>query len=145
MFLDGHTGEVRTLPDGGDDVLHFQRGVGRQDDVGIEAVILQPRMLGHDALDARVFHGLDGPVAVVPTGDAAGRISPDHVDRDAAVLLRDGVGVPIELFLGLAFLAAAAVEDQGRFENGVLNERFGDELGAPGVHRGPTRFGESLR
>ena len=49
--MDGDAGEVRALPRVGDDVLDLEGGVGRQDDVGIEAVVLQPGMLRDDALD----------------------------------------------------------------------------------------------
>ena len=144
LLLDGDAREVRALAYGGDDVLHLEGGVGRQDDVGVEAVVLEPGMLRDDALDARVLHGLDGPVAVVPAGDAARGVGPDHVDRDAALFLLDGIRVLGELLFGLALLAAAAVEDQRRLEDGVLDEGLGDELRAPGVDRGPAGLGEAL-
>ena len=93
--------EVRALPGVGDDVLDFQRGVGRQDDVGEEAVVLQPGVLRDDALDLGSLEGLDGPVAVVPAGDAAGRVGPHHVDLGAALFLGDRIGVLDELVFGL--------------------------------------------
>ena len=46
LLLYGDAGEVRSLPGGGDYVLHLKGGVGRQDHVGVQAVVLQPRMLG---------------------------------------------------------------------------------------------------
>ena len=46
LLLDGDALEVRALPGVGDDVLDLERRVGRQDEVGVEAVVLEPRVLG---------------------------------------------------------------------------------------------------
>ena len=67
------------------DVVLFQLGVHGEDDVGHQAVVLQPRMLGEHELDVGVPHGADVVVAPVPAGDPRRRVGPDHVDLGAAV------------------------------------------------------------
>ena len=42
------------------------------------------------------------------------------------------------------FLAAAADEGEGRFEDSVLDERLGNKLFAPGVDGGPAGYPEAL-
>ena len=78
--------------------------------------------------------GLDGPVAVVPAGDAARRVGPDHVQPGAALFRRVRELVVDELVLGLGVLRAGAGEVDGlAVEDGLLDQRLGDVLRAPGV------------
>ena len=97
------------------DVVDFERGVGRQDDVGVEAVVLQPGMLGHDALDLGAQHGFAHVVAAVPAGHPAGRVGPHHVELGAALFLRDGIGVLLVLVGRRLLVAAGAPEVHGPF------------------------------
>ena len=59
------------LTDIGDDVIHFHVRVGRQNDVGKQTIVLQPGMLGHDALHLRAAQASFGVVATVPAGRPA--------------------------------------------------------------------------
>ena len=66
------------------DIDHLEPRGPRQDDVCHEAVVLEPRMHGHDALDGGLLQRLNIGVGVVPARDPARRVGPDHVDLRAA-------------------------------------------------------------
>ena len=142
LLLEGDALEVGALPGVGDDVFDFQRGVGRQDDVGVDAFVFQPGVLGDDAFDRRVLEGVDRPVAMVPAGNTARRIRPDHVHQGAVFFI--GIGVADELVFRQAFLPAVSVKDKRRFDDGVLNQRLWNQLWAPSVDGGPARLLETL-
>ena len=112
-----------------------------QDDVGEVAVVLHPGVLGHDGLDGGVLIGLHEQVAVVPTGDVAGGVGPDHVDP---ALARTGVDdlVELELVGGLPVVVLVghlaggehvhAVPLGVAVHDGLVHQAAGDELGGGG-------------
>ena len=133
LLLKSNTLEMGALPGIGDDILYFQCGVGRQDNIGIKTIIFQPGMLGDDTFYLGILEGIDRPVAVVPAGDAAGSIRPDHVDFGAALLFGDRIGIFDKLVFSWRFLAAAAHEGEGRVENSFLDQGLGNKLFSPGI------------
>ena len=97
-------------------------------------IIFQPGVLGDDALDLRILESIDGPVAVVPAGDAAGGIRPDHVDFRPALFLGDGIGIFDELVFSLRLPGRRCrMKVNRRFEDGILDQGLRDELFAPGI------------
>ena len=60
-------------------VVHLMLGDHRENNIRKIAVVFQPGMLRHNALDGGVLIGPHGQVAVVPAGYLAWRIGPDHV------------------------------------------------------------------
>src|SRR4030042_4542811 len=63
----------------GSDVILFELGVDRQDNIGEETIVLHPGVLGNHALNRRVTVAIHVPIAVVPAGQQTGCIRPYHV------------------------------------------------------------------
>ena len=85
--------EAVALADARRDVVALESGGDGEDDVGAEHVVLEPRVLSHDALDLRIAEGLHDLAAAAPAGDTAGGVGPHHVDLGAALFLVDRVVV----------------------------------------------------
>ena len=81
-----------------------------QDDIGVEAVVFKPGVLGDHELDLRTAQGQLGFVAEIPAGDPARAVGPDHVDLRAFLLRFDREGVLDELVVGQGVLGAGAAE-----------------------------------
>ncbi len=129
------------------DVVLFQLGVHREDDVREQGVVLEPRMLGPHELDVRMLHGADVVVAGVPAGDPGRGVGPHRVDLGAArsrvepvdelVFARGGLGLttpPVTL----------ALEDG--FGDESLRQRRIVQIGRvpTGVRRAQVRHAERL-
>ena len=88
------------------EVVHLVLCDDGEDDIGKVAVVLKPRVLGHDAFDALVLIRPCGEVAVVPARHLTRRVGPDHVDAAEA-----GAGVLHLLELVLLRRVAVVVAD----------------------------------
>ncbi|MBA7716888.1 hypothetical protein ES703_125972 [subsurface metagenome] len=114
------------------DVVLFELGVHRQDDIGHQTVILQPRVLGEHELDVGMAHGPDVVVAHVPACDPRWRVGPDHVDLGAAIRR---VLVVHELIFAVGRLAFAAPPVALTLENSLGYQRLRDKRGVVGLIR----------
>ncbi len=94
-------------------ILHLQRGVGGQDYISQQAIVLKPRVLGDNAFYLRASEGFYRLVAMVPAGSPAGCISPYHVDFGAALFPGNGIGVFYELVFNWCQDATAAGKING--------------------------------
>ena len=65
-------------------IIHLMLGHHWEDNIRKIAIIFQPGMLGHDALDGRILEGLHGQIAVIPAGGLTGRVGPNHMDPTEA-------------------------------------------------------------
>ena len=101
-------------------------------------------MLGHDAFDLRVPHGIDDVVATVPAGGPARGIGPDHVDLGATVFLGDRVGVFDVLVRRGYLMASVPPEMDRRIVDPLFYRRLGKELLPPGRGGSPVGFQQPL-
>ena len=139
-----HALEAVALADARRDVVALEGGGDREDDVRAQHVVLKPGMLGHDALDLRIPEGIHDLAAATPAGDPAGGVGPHHVDLGAALLLLDGIGVPLVLVGGRLLVAAGAPELHLAVPDGLFDEDLGDHLLAPRGRGAAVRLEQAL-
>jgi hypothetical protein len=100
------------------DILLFKDGVYRKDDIRQQAIIFQPGMLGQDKFDFGVAEGTDKLIALIPAGDPAGGVAPDHMNIGFA---RKWKGVFNELVFFWAHFRLTAVPADGGIQDSIRN------------------------
>ena len=118
-------------------IVHLMLRDHREDDIREVAVVFQPGMLRHDALNGGILIGPHGEVAVVPAGHLAWCVRPDHVNPAHAVpgilhllelVLLGGLSIVIGVGLLGGREALEAPPFRMTLDNRLVNAAPGNEL-----------------
>ena len=95
-------------------IVYLKGGIGGQDYIGHDAIVLHPGVLGYDAFYLRASEGFYNPVAVIPAGKPTGGIGPYHMYFSAALFFGQRVCVFYELVFDFRLDCSSSPEGNGR-------------------------------